>query len=88
MNTFKKMDWLRDIAAKVPLDKVLIETDSPFLAPMPYRGKSNQPAYVEYTALELAKIHNLTREEIGKITMNNFFALFPKALETFVEPKA
>jgi TatD DNase family protein len=88
MITFKKMDWLRDIAAKVPLDKVLIETDSPFLAPMPYRGKSNQPAYVEYTALELAKIHNLTREEIGKITMNNFFALFPKALETFVEPKA
>ena len=86
MVTFKNMQWLRDIAAKVPKDKVLIETDAPFLAPVPYRGKTNQPAYVEYTALELAKIYNLTREEMGKITMDNFFRLFPKALETWVEP--
>ena len=85
MITFKKMDWLRDIAAKVPQDKVLIETDAPFLAPVPYRGKTNQPAYVEYTALELAKIYDLTREEMGKISMNNFFTLFDKAQKTWVE---
>lgn len=86
MITFKKMQWLRDIAAKVPMNRVLVETDAPFLAPDPYRGKTNQPAYVEYVALELAKIHNLTREEIGIITMDNFFTLFPKARETWVEP--
>jgi TatD DNase family protein len=86
MVTFKKMDWLRDIALKVPLDRLLIETDAPFLAPMPYRGKTNQPAYVEYTALELAKLHNKTREEMGELTMNNFFTLFDKALRTWVKP--
>lgn len=87
MITFKNMQWLRDVAKKIPQDKVLIETDAPFLAPVPYRGKTNQPAYVEHTAIELAKIHNLTREEIGKLTMYNFFELFPKAKETWVEQK-
>ena len=86
MITFKKMDWLRDIAAQVPQDRVLVETDAPFLAPMPYRGKTNQPAYVEYTALELAKIHNLTREEMGQVTMDNFFNLFTKAKDTWIKP--
>jgi len=86
MITFKKMDWLRDIASKVPVDKVLIETDAPFLAPHPHRGQTNQPAYVEYVALELAKIHDLTREEMGKITMDNFFTLFAKAKDTWVTP--
>ena len=86
MVTFKKLQWLRDVAAKIPMDKILIETDAPFLAPMPYRGKTNQPAYVEYVALELAKLHNMTREEMGKITTDNFFALFSKAKETWVEP--
>ena len=85
MVTFKKMDWLRDTALKIPLDRVLIETDAPFLAPVPYRGKTNQPAYVEYVALELARLHNLTREEMGKITMDNFFRLFPKAKDSWVE---
>ena len=85
MVTFKNMQWLRDIAAKMPQDKILIETDAPFLAPVPYRGKTNQPAYVEHTAAELAKIHNLKREEIGQITMDNFFTLFSKAKETWVE---
>ncbi len=86
MVTFKNMQWLRDIAIKVPQDRVLIETDAPFLAPVPYRGKTNQPAYVEYTALELAKMHDLTREEMGKITMDNFFTLFTKAKDTWVQP--
>ena len=87
MVTFKNMQWLRDIAAKVPQDRVLIETDAPFLAPVPYRGKVNQPAYVEYTALELARIHNLTREEMGQVTMDNFFRLFPKAQNTWIAPQ-
>ena len=87
MITFKKMDWLRNIAAKIPIDRVLFETEAPFLAPHPYRGKTNQPAYVEYVALELAKMHNLRREEIGQITMDNFFRLFSKAKDTWVAPK-
>jgi TatD DNase family protein len=87
MVTFKKMDWLREIVRKVPQDRILIETDAPFLAPMPYRGKTNQPAYVEYVALELAEIHDLTREEMGQVTMDNFFRLFPKAKNTWVEPR-
>jgi TatD DNase family protein len=82
------MQWLRDIAVKVPRDRVLIETDAPFLAPVPYRGKTNQPAFVEYTALELAKLYNLTREEIGNITMDNFFTLFDKAKTTWMDPRS
>jgi TatD DNase family protein len=86
MITFKKSNELRDIARKIPLDRLLIETDAPFLAPIPYRGKTNQPAYVEYTALELAKMHNMTRDEMGELTANNFFTLFDKALKTWVKP--
>jgi len=85
MVTFKNMQWLRDIALKIPQDKVLIETDAPFLAPVPYRGKPNQSAYVEYTALELAKLHNKPREEMGELTMKNFFTLFDKAKDTWVQ---
>ncbi len=87
MVTFKKMDWLRDIALKIPQDRILIETDAPFLAPMPYRGKTNQPAYVEYVALELAKLFDYTREEMGQITQDNFFSLFSKAKDTWTQPK-
>jgi TatD DNase family protein len=86
MVTFKNMQWLRDIAAKIPRDRMLIETDAPFLAPVPFRGKTNQPAYVEHTCLELAKIHDLTREEMGEITMDNFFNLFSKAKDTWIKP--
>ena len=87
MITFKNMQWLRDIAAKMPVDRILVETDSPYLAPMPYRGKTNQPAYVAYTAQELAKIHGVSEQEIATITTENFFRLFPKALETWIEPE-
>lgn len=87
MITFKKSDDLRDIARKVPLERLLIETDAPYLAPVPYRGKTNQPAYVEYTALELARMHDMTREEMGKTTTDNFFTLFSKAKETWQAPQ-
>ena len=74
--TFKKAEELRAIAKEVPLDKLLIETDCPFLAPAPFRGKRNEPAYVVEVARCLAGIHAKTLEEIGAITRDNFAALF------------
>ena len=74
--TFKTAQDIRDVAAFVPLDRLLIETDSPYLAPMPYRGKTNQPAYVAQVAHQLAAIRKLPVEEIGEITSRNFDALF------------
>ncbi len=86
MLTFKKADELRDIARHVPLDRLLVETDSPYLAPEPHRGAMNQPAYVTHTATCLAKVHNLTSEEMATITSRNFFNLFDKAKDTWVDP--
>lgn len=77
--TFKKAEELRAVAKTVPLDKVLIETDAPFLAPMPYRGKTNEPAYVAETGKFLSDLYDLTAEEFAKITTENFFRLFNKA---------
>lgn len=74
--TFKKSEDLRDTASRLPLEKILIETDSPFLAPMPYRGRRNEPAYVVETARCIAGLRNLTTEEIGRITSKNFKRLF------------
>jgi len=74
--TFKKAEDLRAIARTVPLDKLLIETDCPFLAPIPYRGKRNEPAYVVEVARTLAGLHNTTVEEIGRITKANFARIF------------
>ncbi len=80
MITFKKLDELREIARTVPLDRVLVETDSPFLAPMPYRGKVNEPAFVAHTGAFMAKeIYGIDPEEFAKITTDNFFRLFKKA---------
>lgn len=70
--SFKKAQDLRDVAKKVPLDRVLIETDSPYLAPVPYRGKTNQPQYVPYVAQALADVYGKTVEEIGILTSENF----------------
>lgn len=70
--SFKNAQALRDVAAYVPLDRLLIETDSPYLAPMPFRGKSNEPKYVPYVAQALAKVYGKTVEEIGEITTHNF----------------
>ena len=77
--TFKNASNLRDIIKNAPLNSILIETDSPFLAPEPMRGKVNEPSFVKYTAEYLAKFFKLSLEEFEKITDNNFFNLFTKA---------
>lgn len=74
--TFKNAQDLRDIAAFVPLDRMLIETDSPYLAPMPYRGKTNSPAYVPFVAGQIAAVRGMPVEEIAALTSTNFDALF------------
>jgi TatD DNase family protein len=76
--TFKKSDALRAIAADVPLDRLLVETDAPFLAPEPHRGALNEPAFVVHTATALAKIKGVTQQEIAAATTENFFRLFAK----------
>jgi TatD DNase family protein len=77
MVTFKKNDALRAVAAQIPLDRLLIETDSPYLAPVPFRGKRNEPAHVRHTAECLATVRNMTPEEIGDLTAQNARRLFP-----------
>ncbi|WP_119153995.1 TatD family hydrolase [Caldimonas tepidiphila] len=74
--TFRNAEELREVAREVPLDRCLIETDSPYLAPVPYRGKTNTPAYVPYVAKQLAELKGLAPEEIGEITSRNFERLF------------
>jgi TatD DNase family protein len=76
--TFKRSEELREIAASVPRDRLLVETDAPYLAPQPYRGKRNEPAYVKETAAVLAKAIGVTEDEIAEITTENFFRLFSK----------
>jgi TatD DNase family protein len=85
MITFKKNDELREISRSVPLDRLLVETDAPFLAPMPYRGKTNEPAYVVHTGQFIANLHNLTEQEFAKHSKDNFFTLFDKAKKTYKE---
>lgn len=77
--TFRKSDELRAIASEVPLDRLLVETDAPYLAPMPYRGKRNEPAYVRHTAEVLAQVRGVSPEEIARVTSDNFFRQFRKA---------
>jgi len=74
--TFKSAQSLRDVAAMVPLDRLLVETDSPYLAPVPYRGKTNSPAYVPWVAKQLAEIRHCSVEDIAQITNENFDNLF------------
>jgi TatD DNase family protein len=76
--TFKNSQNLRDIAKDLPADRILVETDSPYLAPLPYRGKRNEPAYVVETAKVLAQIRGVSPEEIARQTTENFFRLFSK----------
>src|SRR5665647_1910586 len=78
--TFKNARDLCDVAAFVPTDRMLIETDSPYLAPVPYRGKTNNPSFVPYVAAKLAEIRNCTVEHIADITSHNFEALFKPVL--------
>lgn len=74
--TFKNAQDLRDVAAFVPLDRILIETDSPYLAPAPHRGKTNNPSYVPFVAQQIAHIRGLAVEDVARITSDNFDRLF------------
>ena len=74
--TFRKSDSLRAVASRLPLDRILIETDSPYLSPVPFRGRTNEPARVVEVARELGKIHALTLEQVGERTRSNFERLF------------
>lgn len=74
--TFKNAVTLKEVAKNIPLRRILIETDSPYLAPVPFRGKTNQPAFVRYVAEEIAKLRQVTIDEIATATTHNFFDLF------------
>jgi TatD DNase family protein len=74
--TFKSATELQEVAAKVPLDRLLIETDSPYLAPVPYRGRPNEPAYVPYIAAKIASLRGMEKEEIARASTRNFINLF------------
>jgi TatD DNase family protein len=76
--TFKRSQSLREVAAGVPLDRLLVETDAPYLAPGPFRGKRNEPAYLVHTAAELARVKGISPDEIARITTENFFRLYAK----------
>lgn len=77
--TFKNAAALREVAAAIPLERMLIETDSPYLAPVPHRGQTNEPGYVKHVAEEIARLRNTTPEAIGAATTENFFRLFAAA---------
>ena len=74
--TFNSAKELKEVARKMPLDRMLVETDSPYLAPVPFRGKSNQPAYVRYVAEHIAELRNSDVESIAAVTTDNYFKLF------------
>jgi TatD DNase family protein len=74
--TFKNAEALREVARRVPLDRLLIETDSPFLAPVPHRGRVNEPAFVKHVAEELARVRECSVEQIAEATTTNFMKLF------------
>ncbi len=74
--TFKNALTVKDVAQKCPLDRLLVETDAPYLAPAPYRGKQNEPAYVRYVAEEIARLRSLSLDEVAQATTENFSRLF------------
>ncbi len=74
--TFKKAEALRDVARRVPLERLLIETDSPYLAPVPHRGKNNEPRYVVHVAEQIAALRGMTPGAVAELTAENYFALF------------
>jgi TatD DNase family protein len=81
MLTFKKADDLREVARQLPLDQLLVETDCPFLAPVPFRGKRNEPGYVVEVARALAELHGVELETLARVTSENFARLFDLSLE-------
>jgi TatD DNase family protein len=76
--TFKNAESLRETVKKIPIENILIETDSPYLAPVPNRGKLNEPANVIYVAEKIAELKGISIEEVAEVTTNNFFTLFTK----------
>ena len=83
--TFKNAEALRDIALAVPSDRLLVETDAPYLAPEPYRGKTNEPAYVARTAARLASLRGIGEADMARLTTENFFRLFKKVPRSAVK---
>jgi TatD DNase family protein len=77
--TFKNAPIIQQVATEAPADRILVETDAPYLAPIPYRGKSNEPSYVMHTAQKLAELRGVSLAEISDTTTDNFFRLFTKA---------
>ena len=77
--TFKNAAALKEVARSIPLDRMLVETDSPYLAPMPHRGKTNEPAYVLHVAEEIARLRGIDAEAVAQATTDNFFRLFRDA---------
>lgn len=77
--TFKNAISLREVAAAIPLERMLIETDSPYLAPVPHRGRTNQPGFVKYVAEEIARVRGISVKDVGEATTQNFFRLFAAA---------
>lgn len=75
--TFKNAQQVQDVARKCPIDRILVETDSPYLAPVPLRGKTNEPAYVRHTAQYVADLKGVSLEALAETTTSNFFTLFP-----------
>jgi TatD DNase family protein len=74
--TFRNADSLREVAGRVPLERLLIETDSPYLAPVPHRGKQNEPAFVRHVAEKIAELREMSVDEVARVTTENFFRLF------------
>ena len=78
MVTFKNAVEIHQAAAKLPMDRVLVETDAPYLAPIPFRGRPNEPSYTVYTLRKLAELKSTDEKDMARITSENFFALFDK----------
>lgn len=84
--SFKNATIVHDVARRVPADRLLIETDSPYLAPVPYRGKTNQPGWVAHVAEAVARLRQIPVEEVGRITTENYDRLFGRARLPAVQP--